>query len=51
VGPKEATGEHLRVLARISRVLRDEGTRQALARAPSAADAWKVLETREQQLG
>jgi PTS system nitrogen regulatory IIA component len=51
VGPKDATGEHLRVLARISRVLRDEATRDALARAPSAADAFRVLESREHQLG
>jgi PTS system nitrogen regulatory IIA component len=51
VGPKDATGEHLRVLARISRVLRDEATRQALARAPNPAAAYKVLESREQQLG
>lgn len=51
VGPKDATGEHLRVLARISRVLRDEATRDALAKAPSPADAFRVLESREQQLG
>jgi PTS system nitrogen regulatory IIA component len=51
VGPKDATGEHLRVLARISRLLRDEGTRRSLANAPTAADAFAVIQSREQQLG
>jgi PTS system nitrogen regulatory IIA component len=51
VGPKDATGEHLRVLARISRLLRDEATRRALSDAPSAAAAFAVIELREQQLG
>lgn len=51
VGPKDATGEHLRVLARISRLLRDEATRRALADAPNVAAAFTVIELREQQLG
>ena len=51
VGPKDATGEHLRVLARISRMLRDEGTRKALAHAKSPAEAYGIIEAREQQLG
>jgi PTS system nitrogen regulatory IIA component len=51
VGPKDATGEHLRVLARISRLLRDEGTRRALAHAGSAAEAFSLIESRELQLG
>lgn len=51
VGPKDATGEHLRVLARISRLLRDEATRRALAEAPNAAAAFAVIDHREQQLG
>ena len=51
VGPRDATGEHLRVLARISRLLRDEATRRALSEAPTAAAAFAVVELREQQLG
>ncbi len=51
VGPKDATGEHLRVLARISRLLRDESTRRALSRAASAAQAFAMIESRERELG
>jgi PTS system nitrogen regulatory IIA component len=51
IGPKDATGEHLRVLARISRMLRDEGTRRALAHAASPSEAFGIIESREQQLG
>jgi PTS system nitrogen regulatory IIA component len=51
VGPKDATGEHLRVLARISRMLRDEGTRKALAHAKTSAEAYGIIEAREQQIG
>ena len=51
VGPKDATGEHLRVLARISRLLRDEATRRSLANAPTPGDAFAIIESREQQLG
>ena len=51
IGPKDATGEHLRVLARISRMLRDERTRLALSHAQTAGEAFGVIEAREQQLG
>ena len=51
IGPRDATGEHLRVLARISRLLRDEATRRALAGAQTAAEAFHVIESRELQLG
>ena len=51
IGPKDATGEHLRVLARVSRLLRDEATRRALAAAPSPQDAFGIIEARERQLG
>lgn len=51
VGPKDATGEHLRVLARISRLLRDEATRHALSAAASPEAALSIIESREQQLG
>jgi PTS system nitrogen regulatory IIA component len=51
VGPKEATSEHLRVLARVSRLLRDESTRAALIQSNSAADAYGVIERRDASLG
>ena len=41
VGPKRATGEHLRTLARISRLLRDSSTREKLM---SSADSTAALE-------
>lgn len=51
VGPKDATGEHLRILARISRLLRNEATRRALAESVSPDAAYRVIESREEQLG
>ena len=51
IGPKDATGEHLRVLARVSRLLRDEATRRSLAAAPTPQDAFGIIEARERQLG
>jgi nitrogen PTS system EIIA component len=51
VGPKEATSEHLRVLARISRLLRDDGTRRALAASETAQAAYALIERRDQVLG
>lgn len=47
VGPKRATGEHLRTLARISRLLRDEGTRKKLANAESEAAAFALIESHD----
>lgn len=43
VGPKRATGEHLRTLARISRLLRDESTRKQLANAESSQFAYDLI--------
>jgi PTS system nitrogen regulatory IIA component len=48
VGPKRATGEHLRTLARISRLLRDESTRKQLANAESAKFAFDLIEAHDQ---
>jgi len=48
VGPKRATGEHLRTLARISRLLRDESTRKQLAHAESSASAFDLIESHDQ---
>lgn len=47
VGPKRATGEHLRTLARISRLLRDEGTRKQLANAESSEAAFELIESHD----
>ncbi|MBN2195037.1 MAG: PTS sugar transporter subunit IIA [Polyangiaceae bacterium] len=44
VGPRKATGEHLRVLARISRLLRDGPARQGLIRALTPAAALSLIE-------
>ena len=48
VGPKRATGEHLRTLARISRLLRDESTRKQLANAESPQFAFDLIESHDQ---
>jgi nitrogen PTS system EIIA component len=47
VGPKRATGEHLRTLARISRLLRDESTRKLLANAESSEAAFQLIESHD----
>jgi nitrogen PTS system EIIA component len=47
VGPKRATGEHLRTLARISRLLRDEGTRKQLANVDSPSAAFELIESHD----
>jgi nitrogen PTS system EIIA component len=43
VGPKRATGEHLRTLARISRLLRDDATRARLVGAGSREEVYGVI--------
>ncbi|HEY4160396.1 MAG TPA: PTS sugar transporter subunit IIA [Polyangiaceae bacterium] len=43
VGPKRATGEHLRTLARISRLLRDEATRTRLVAAASREEVYGLV--------
>jgi PTS system nitrogen regulatory IIA component len=47
VGPKRATGEHLKTLARVSRLLRSKGFRDRLVLAPSAAAAYALILTEE----
>ena len=47
VGPKRATGEHLRTLARISRLLRDEATRKQLAHAEGSQSAYELIEAHD----
>ena len=48
IGPKRATGEHLRILARISRLLRDAGTRSRLLAAADAQEAFQLIEAQDQ---
>jgi len=47
VGPKRATGEHLRTLARISRLLRDEDTRVRLLASGNPQAALELVESHE----
>ncbi len=51
IGPRKATGEHLRLLARISRMLRDVGTRQRLVESRDAQAAYQLLSQRDDTLG
>lgn len=43
VGPKRATGEHLRALARISRLLRDSEVRRRLIESEDSAGAFQLI--------
>jgi PTS system nitrogen regulatory IIA component len=43
IGPKRATGEHLKTLARVSRLLRDDGFRERLLGAASGPDAFTMI--------
>jgi PTS system nitrogen regulatory IIA component len=47
IGPKRATGEHLKTLARVSRLLRDDHFRAKLLRAPSGPAAFEMLAAEE----
>jgi PTS system nitrogen regulatory IIA component len=50
IGPRKATGEHLRTLARISRLLRDPVTRSKLIACPDAATAYQLVATQDANL-
>ena len=50
LGPRRATGEHLRTLARISRLLRDESTRTQLQHSASAEEAFSMIEAHEEAM-
>jgi PTS system nitrogen regulatory IIA component len=47
IGPKRATGEHLKTLARVSRLLRNKAFRERLVLAPSAGTAYDLIATEE----
>lgn len=49
VGPNTASGEHVRVLSRISRLVRDAAVRQALIAAPDAEAFHRLLRDAEIQ--
>ena len=48
VGPKRATGEHLKTLARISRLLRDPAFREKLLAASDRAEAYGLIRSAEE---
>jgi PTS system nitrogen regulatory IIA component len=47
IGPKRATGEHLKTLARVSRLLRNKAFRDRLVLAPNASTAYDLIATEE----
>jgi len=48
VGPKRATGEHLKTLARISRLLRDSSFREKLLSSPDRVQAYALIRLAEE---
>ncbi len=50
VGPRKATGEHLRVLARISRLLREQDVRRLLVEAPTPEAVFAAIEAQDANL-
>jgi PTS system nitrogen regulatory IIA component len=47
IGPKRATGEHLKTLARVSRLLRNKAFRDRLVAAPDEKDAYALIVAEE----
>jgi PTS system nitrogen regulatory IIA component len=47
IGPRRATGEHLKTLARVSRLLRDDAFRARLVGARSGHDAFNLIAAEE----
>lgn len=47
ITPKRATGEHLKTLARVSRLLRNKAFRDRLIAAPDAKAAYDLISTEE----
>lgn len=47
IGPKRASGEHLKTLARVSRILRSREFRQRLLSSESGAQAFELLTAEE----
>jgi nitrogen PTS system EIIA component len=49
IGPKNASGEHLRTLARIARLLRSDSVRTRLVGTDSDENAYKIVRMEESQ--
>jgi PTS system nitrogen regulatory IIA component len=49
IGPKRATGEHLKTLARVSRLLRNKAFRDKLVSAPDSKAAYSLLAAEEEE--
>ncbi len=47
ITPKRATGEHLKTLARVSRLLRNKGFRDRLIAAPAPKEAYALIASEE----
>lgn len=47
IGPKRATAEHLKTLARVSRLLREDHFRERLLAAKSGAEAFQLIAAEE----
>jgi nitrogen PTS system EIIA component len=50
VGPKGSPAEHLKILARMSRLLRDAGFRERLVQSRGSDEAWELIRTTEKGL-
>lgn len=48
IGPRRATGDHLRALARISRLLRNAETRRELLAARDSGVVWDIVNAHEE---
>lgn len=49
IGPKRATGEHLKTLARVSRLLRNRAFRDRLVAAPDSKAAYDLISAEEEE--
>lgn len=47
IGPRRAVGEHLKTLARVSRLLRDDHFRKSLVEAPTGSAAFDLIAREE----
>lgn len=51
VGPRRSTGEHLKTLARISKLLKSSETRQRITESKDSAAAYSLIEEEDRALG
>lgn len=50
VAPENSVGTHIKALARISRLLKDENLRQSLMKAGSSAEIYGIIQSRDDEL-